>query len=104
MGVGSLRSLSNRLSYTNSAILLVHKKLCVHLLEPDPKTADWPMVATPWPTISLVAVYLFIVKQGPKVMENRKPFDLKWVLIIYNFALVLLSGYMVYEVRTMLDM
>ena len=65
----------------------------------DPKTKDWPLVATPWPTISLVAVYLFLVKIGPKIMEDRKPFDFKWVLVIYNFALVLLSAYMVYEVR-----
>ena len=64
----------------------------------DPKTEEWPMIATPWPTISLVAFYLFIVKVGPKVMENRKAYNLREVLIVYNLALVALSAWMVYEV------
>ena len=64
----------------------------------DPKTQGWPMMGTPWPTIAFVAVYLFIVKVGPKYMEDKKAWDLKNVLIAYNFALVLLSLYMVYEV------
>lgn len=57
------------------------------------------MIATPWPTIALVAMYLFIVKVGPKIMENRKAYSLREVLIVYNFALVLLSAWMVYEVN-----
>ncbi|CAH3106609.1 unnamed protein product [Pocillopora meandrina] len=63
----------------------------------DPKTEEWPLVATPWPTISLVAMYLFIVKVGPKMMENRKAYELREILVVYNFALVLLSGWMMYE-------
>lgn len=31
-------------------------------------------------------------------MENRKAFDLKGVLIVYNFFVVGLSIYMIYEV------
>ena len=56
------------------------------------------MIASPWPTISFVAAYLFIVKVGPKIMEKRKAYDLREVLIVYNFALVLLSAWMAYEV------
>ncbi|XP_015762300.1 PREDICTED: elongation of very long chain fatty acids protein 5-like isoform X1 [Acropora digitifera] len=63
----------------------------------DPKTADWPLVATPWPTIALVATYLFIVKVGPKIMEKREAYNFKEVLILYNFALVILSAWMMYE-------
>lgn len=73
-----------------------------HLIS-DPKTEEWPMIATPWPTISLVAIYLFIVKVGPKVMENRKAYSLREVLIVYNMALVALSAWMVYEVSTALE-
>lgn len=62
------------------------------------------MIATPWPTIALVAIYLFIVKVGPKVMENRKAYSLREVLIVYNLALVALSAYMVYEVSTTLEL
>lgn len=63
----------------------------------DPKTADWPLVATPWPTVAFVAAYLFIVKVGPKIMETRKAYSLREVLIVYNFSLVLLSAWMTYE-------
>ena len=66
----------------------------------DPKTADWPLVATPWPTVAFLAAYLFIVKVGPKIMEKRRAYKLREVLIVYNFAIVLLSAYMMYEVST----
>ncbi|KAL9978567.1 hypothetical protein ACROYT_G016100, partial [Oculina patagonica] len=70
----------------------------------DPKTEKWPLIATPTPTIALVAIYLLIVKIGPKVMENRKAFSLRKLLIVYNFALVLLSAWMVYEfIASVLD-
>lgn len=62
------------------------------------------MIATPWPTIALVAIYLFIVKVGPKVMENRKAYNLREVLIVYNMALVALSAWMVYEVSATLEL
>ena len=64
----------------------------------DPKTADWPLVATPWPTVAFLAAYLSIVKVGPKIMEKRRAYNLREVLIVYNFAIVLLSAYMMYEV------
>ena len=49
-------------------------------------------------TIS-VCIYIFIVKYaGPKFMENRKPFEFRGVLFVYNVGLVLLSAWMFYEV------
>lgn len=36
---------------------------------------------------------------GPRFMENRKPFELKNVLIVYNFLQVLFSAWLFYEVR-----
>ena len=51
-----------------------------------------------WNTIS-VLVYLYIVFYGgPEFMKNRKPFEFRKILFVYNMALVLLSGYMFYEV------
>lgn len=32
-------------------------------------------------------------------MENRKPYEFKYTLIVYNFLQVLLSTYIVYEVN-----
>lgn len=35
---------------------------------------------------------------GPKFMENRKPYELKNVLIVYNFLQVIFSAWLFYEV------
>ena len=35
---------------------------------------------------------------GPKLMAKRQPFEIKGVLIVYNFGMVLLSVYMFKEV------
>ena len=36
-------------------------------------------------------------------MDNRKPFDLKNVMIVYNFSIVAFSLYMIYEVSERSD-
>lgn len=54
---------------------------------------------SPVPTILMVLAYLYtVVILGPRLMENRKPFKLKNVLVIYNGFQVLFSAYMLYEV------
>jgi len=47
----------------------------------------------------LLAYLFFVLYAGPKFMANRKPFQLKEAMIIYNLSLVVLSAYIVYEVR-----
>ena len=46
----------------------------------------------------LVAGYLLVVYYGPRVMRDRKPLEMKPLMIVYNFLLVLLSLYMALEV------
>jgi len=53
---------------------------------------------TPWPTVALCIGYFAMCWVGPSLMEKRKPFELRPILIVYNFALVLLSVYMFLEV------
>ena len=36
---------------------------------------------------------------GPKLMENRKPFELRKILIAYNIFQALLSSWLFYEVQ-----
>ena len=55
-------------------------------------------MSSPWPTVALTVLYLLVVWLGPKFMTNRAAFDLKYLMIIYNFGLVILSFYMMYEV------
>ncbi|XP_063606281.1 very long chain fatty acid elongase 4-like isoform X1 [Penaeus indicus] len=59
----------------------------------DERVREWPLMSSPLPTLGLVAVYLTFVKVGPKVMENRAPFQLRIPLILYNLAVMLLNLY-----------
>ncbi|XP_014092354.1 very long chain fatty acid elongase 7 [Bactrocera oleae] len=64
----------------------------------DPRTRDWPLMNSPFPTIAISLSYAYFVKVlGPKLMENRKPFELRKVLIVYNLAQVLFSAWLFYE-------
>uniref|UniRef100_A0AAG5DMQ9 Elongation of very long chain fatty acids protein n=1 Tax=Anopheles atroparvus TaxID=41427 RepID=A0AAG5DMQ9_ANOAO len=59
----------------------------------DPRTTGWPMVDSAMPTFVCVCIYLFIVWIGPKIMRDRKPFELKTILVPYNLAIALLNLY-----------
>ncbi|XP_071809049.1 very long chain fatty acid elongase 4-like [Asterias amurensis] len=63
----------------------------------DPRTKDWFFVQSPVQPYSLVMVYLLVVWWGPKYMADRKPFDLKYIMMAYNLSLVVLSVYMFKE-------
>ncbi|CAG9134625.1 unnamed protein product [Plutella xylostella] len=45
-------------------------------------------------------LYLFIVWIGPKLMKNRRPFDLTWLMIPYNLAMAALNAYIVVRLLT----
>lgn len=64
----------------------------------DPRTRDWPLMSSPLPTLALCLGYVYLVKVlGPRLMENRKPFQLKNTLIVYNFVQVVFSAWLFYE-------
>lgn len=59
----------------------------------------YPLMQSPIPMSAILLCYLlFVLYLGPRIMANRKPFQLKEAMIVYNFALVALSIYIVYEV------
>lgn len=66
---------------------------------PDPRMKGYPLMQSPIPMSAILLCYLFFVLYlGPRIMANRKPFQLKEAMIVYNFALVALSIFIVYEV------
>ncbi|KAK3585442.1 hypothetical protein CHS0354_020162 [Potamilus streckersoni] len=64
---------------------------------PDPRSQDWLLIGSFWPTAVLVLMYGIIIYGGQKVMKNREPFQLKNLIMLYNFCLVLLNCYIFYE-------
>ncbi|CAM1321692.1 ELOVL7 (predicted) [Pycnogonum litorale] len=58
----------------------------------DPRTENWLLAASPFPTFFLCLLYVYTVKvAGPAFMKHRQPFQLRKILVIYNFIMVLLS-------------
>ncbi|CAG0920426.1 unnamed protein product [Notodromas monacha] len=59
----------------------------------DKRVKDWPLMSSPWPTLCIAFMYGTMVRVGPKLMENQKPFELKWILVLYNLFVSLLNLY-----------
>lgn len=58
-------------------------------------------MSSPFPTTFIIGTYIyFVTSLGPKLMENKKPFELRQIMAFYNFSVVALSLYMTYEVST----
>lgn len=51
-----------------------------------------------YPLVTILVSYLyFCLYAGPRFMKDRKPFQLRNTLIVYNAIQVLVSIYLVYE-------
>jgi len=58
------------------------------------------LMSGPVPLLTILITYqYFCISAGPRWMKDRKPFDLKYVLIVYNAVQVVFSIYLVNEVR-----
>jgi len=79
-------------------LMFIH---CIFLV--DPRTKDWFLMSNPLPTALICATYVFTVKiAGPRIMANRKPMELRNVLIAYNLFQVIFSSWLFYEVSVVI--
>lgn len=100
-----MQNAGESLPKTNSVLSLL--VFCLHILFQTPlhvsfadtRTENWLLMSSPLPQTIIITAYIyFVTSLGPRIMENRKAFDLKGVLVVYNFSVVALSLYMCYEV------
>ncbi|KAG0431097.1 hypothetical protein HPB47_022123 [Ixodes persulcatus] len=62
----------------------------------DHRTRGWAMCGNPVPLVVLCVIYVYLVKQwGPKWMSEKKPFEIRGVMVAYNFTLVLVNACLV---------
>ncbi|XP_015911280.1 very long chain fatty acid elongase 4 [Parasteatoda tepidariorum] len=59
----------------------------------DKRVAAWPLMQSPFPTVMLIVLYLCSVHYGPQLMRSRQPFEMRWILVFYNFAMTFLNLY-----------
>ncbi len=70
----------------------------VQLSVSDPRVDSWMMMKSPMKTIGFMFAYLVSIRLIREHMANRKPFELRKFLIIYNFFQVCGSFYIFSEV------
>ncbi|XP_059145002.1 elongation of very long chain fatty acids protein 4-like [Physella acuta] len=58
----------------------------------EPLCYGYPFMDSPVALLTTVALYLLVVWQGPKFMQNRKPMNLKVPIILYNITMVIISS------------
>ncbi|EDQ85417.1 uncharacterized protein MONBRDRAFT_34287 [Monosiga brevicollis MX1] len=63
----------------------------------DPRVQDWFLMSSPVPTMALTVLYLAFVFIGRIVMKNRKPFELRGPILVYNAVLVALNAWICFE-------
>jgi len=64
----------------------------------DPRVSEWLWMDTPVTTGAILLVYLLALRGIQFYMKDKKPYNLKWLLVIYNFIQVLGSFYVFYEI------
>uniref|UniRef100_A0A2K5CD71 Elongation of very long chain fatty acids protein n=1 Tax=Aotus nancymaae TaxID=37293 RepID=A0A2K5CD71_AOTNA len=78
------------------AVVNLYQEMMKHA---DPRIQGYPLMGSPLLMTSILLTYVyFVLSLGPRIMANRKPFQLRGFMIVYNFSLVALSLYIVYEV------
>ena len=66
----------------------------------DPRVDGWFLMGSPFPTLALCLSYVYIVKVlGPNWMKDRKAFELRNLLIVYNAFQVVFSTWLFVEVH-----
>lgn len=69
----------------------------------DDEVDSWFWISTPWPTLSILTVYLlFVLKLGPEMMQNREPLKIKLIIMAYNLIQTLYNLYIVLHVSLFL--
>lgn len=68
----------------------------IYIIIIDEVVDSWTFMSTPWPVLSIISVYLlFVLKLGPNMMENRKPFNIKYVMLVYNAIQTIYNAWLI---------
>lgn len=60
----------------------------------DKRVSDWMFMSSPWPTITIILIYLTLVYRIlPAYTKNRKPYNLTTVIKIYNLFQICMCSF-----------
>lgn len=70
-------------------------------LKASKEVDKWFLMGSPIPIIGIVALYLlFVTKIGPEYMKNRKPMNLRLLMLVYNLYQTIFNGMIVSKMFT----
>lgn len=82
----------------NTTISSIYSRYLTELENGDPRVEKWPLMDTPFKTAAILLVYLILLRGITSYMKDKKPFSLRWPLIIYNSIQVVGSFYVFAEI------
>jgi len=63
-------------------------------IKSDSTIDSWLLVSSPWPICIILILYLtFVLKLGPKLMKNREPINIKYIILFYNLMQTIFNSY-----------
>nr|WPT09942.1 elongation of very long chain fatty acids 4 protein [Namalycastis rhodochorde] len=63
----------------------------------DTRVENWFLMDAYWKTWALVLLYLLVVWLGPKLMQQREAMKLRYPVVLYNAAMVIVNFHIFYE-------
>lgn len=60
----------------------------------DPRVSNYHLMRTPWPTIAATLLYYWFVRHvGPRMMRDRKPYEILPLIRVYNLMMAAWNGF-----------
>lgn len=88
----------DKMEVVRDKVIEIHEFYNWTLSIADKRVADWPLMDGISQTLALSGLYLLIVWLGPIYMQNKKPFNFRWTLVIYNLMLIILNFHIASEI------
>lgn len=86
----------------NTSTAMVDRMVNFFVEHEDLRTKSWFLSNSPGPLFMILIAYLyFCLSAGPRYMRDRKPYELKTTLLVYNALQVVFSWILLYEVSHM---
>lgn len=63
----------------------------------DHRVDNWLLMSSYKPMITMIIVYCGVVSIGPKLMTNRKPFQVASMMVAYNFLLAGINSFVCFQ-------
>lgn len=82
----------------NTTISGYYRTYLKELEKGDARVQDWMWMDTPFKTAAIMLIYMILLRAITSYMKDKKPFNLKGLLIVYNSVQVVGSFYVFYEI------